>query len=122
MNLYVWAVLGKIVVIILKKVDYGTMRQHEQRAILTGEVLVEEDSTVNQSEKVIMSDKGKVSDLLIPIITLVVVTLVLMYITGYQALSGDRTLMNIFGEADEALSLFVVGIVSIARSEEHTSE
>src|SRR5690625_7008976 len=81
------------------------MRQHEQRAILTGEVLVEEDSTVNQSEKIIMSDKGKVSDLLIAIITLVVVTLVLMYITGYQVLSGDRTLMNIFGEADEALSL-----------------
>jgi len=114
MNFYVWAALGTIVVIILTKVDYGPMRQHEQRAILTGEVLVEEDSTVNQSEKVIMSDKGKVSDLLIPIITLVVVTLVLMYITGYQALSGDRTLMNIFGEADEALSLFVGGIVSIA--------
>src|SRR5690625_7855303 len=61
-----------------------------------------------------MSDKGKVSDALPILITLVVVTLVLMYITGYQALSGDRTLMNIFGEADEALSLFVGGIVSIA--------
>lgn len=54
-----------------------------------------------------MNDRGKVSELPIPIITVAIVTIVLMYITGYRSMSGDKRLMNIFGEADEALSLFM---------------
>jgi len=110
LNFYVWAALGTIVVIILTKADFGPMRKHEKLAIETGEL-----GKVDQKEEeeIIVSDRGKVRDLILPIITLVVTTLALMYITGYRALEEDRTLMNILGEADVALSLLLGGLAAI---------
>src|SRR5690625_414333 len=111
LNFYVWAALGTIVVIILTNSEFGPMKKHEQLAIETGDLGKVEQTT---DEEIVMSEHGRVRDLLIPIATLVITTLALMYLTGYNALEENRTLMNIFGEADVALSLLVGGVVSVA--------
>ncbi|GAB3805505.1 Na+/H+ antiporter NhaC family protein [Virgibacillus kimchii] len=115
MNFYVWAALGVILVIAIKQVDFGPMKQHEQRAIKTGEVLnPESNEKVDTTSKLPVSESGKISDLIIPLAVLFAAVTGIMYVNGLGALEGERTLINIFGEADVTVALLYGGIIALA--------
>ena len=112
MNYYVWAALGVVLVIALKQADFGPMKVHEDRAIQTGEVTdPDHKEKLDSDSDLPVSDIGRISELVIPIAVLFIATLGFMYWTGYQA--GERTLINIFGEADVAKSLLYGGIIGL---------
>ncbi|HLR04115.1 MAG TPA: Na+/H+ antiporter NhaC family protein [Virgibacillus sp.] len=114
MNFYVWAALGTILVIAIRQTDFGPMREHEQRALKTGDVLDPKNKEkVDESSKLPSSDAGKVSDLIIPIVVLLVATLGFIYWSGYNGAGADKSLMNIFGEADVESSLMYGGIIGL---------
>ncbi|MBU5465454.1 Na+/H+ antiporter NhaC family protein [Virgibacillus sp. MSJ-26] len=114
MNLYVWAALGVVLVIALRQVDFGPMKKHENRAIETGEVSNPENKEqIDIETKLPMSNENKISDLILPIGILFIATLVIIFITGFGAVEGDKTLMNIFGEADVNFALFCGGIIGV---------
>ncbi|HLR75757.1 MAG TPA: Na+/H+ antiporter NhaC family protein [Virgibacillus sp.] len=114
MNLYVWAALGMVVVIALRQVDFGPMKAHEKRAVQTGEVIdpKHEDHTDIESH-LPTSDKNNISDLMLPISALFIATLMAIYVDGYRAVEGEKTLINIFGEADVSFALLCGGIVGL---------
>lgn len=113
MNFYVWAALGTILVIIISGKDFGPMKKHEAYALETGNVYGGEDTIAVQEEHLRTSEFGSLKDLFIPIFILVFTTLAIMYWSGYNALDNERTLMNVLGEADVALSLFLGGFISL---------
>lgn len=55
---------------------------------------------------------GKVKDLILPIVSLIVVTLFAMFWTGYQASGKVMDIFVIFENTDVPLSLFIGGMVS----------
>ncbi|MEC5424188.1 Na+/H+ antiporter NhaC family protein [Virgibacillus sp. C22-A2] len=115
MNYYVWAALGVVLVIALRQVDFGPMKVHEQRAITTGELLNPDNKEqIDTASKLPSSASSRISDLLIPIAVLFIATIGAMYLNGLGSLDGEeRTLMNIFGNADVSEALLYGGIIGL---------
>lgn len=114
MNYYVWAALGVILVIALSQADFGAMKTHEQRAIKTGEVLdPAKKEEADETDKLPESDAGKISDLVVPIVSLFAATIFFIFWTGYHNTGGDKTLMNIFGDAVIEDALLYGGIIGL---------
>src|SRR5699024_5401584 len=57
--------------------------------------------------------KNNISDLMLPISALFIATLMAIYVDGYRAVEGEKTLINIFGEADVSFALLCGGIVGL---------
>ena len=88
------------------KVDYGPMRKHELNA-LKGDLFSGGEIETQEEEKV--SAKGKVIDLLLPIIVLIVVCVfALIYVGGY--FSG-ASFVDAFGDTDATVGLPWGGII-----------
>src|SRR5690625_7470661 len=84
MNFYVWSALGTVLIIAISQVDFGPMKVHEQRALKTGEVSNPENKKkVDTIAYLPVSDAGKISDLLVPIGTLFIGTLIAIYVSGF---------------------------------------
>ncbi|HLU20949.1 MAG TPA: Na+/H+ antiporter NhaC family protein [Bacillaceae bacterium] len=113
MNLYVWTTLIFVFVIAILNVDFGSMKKHEEQTIATG-IPYDENKTIPGEVQIDIpvSEKGRVRDLLWPIIALFIGTIGAIIWSGIQN-SDEITLMNIFGNADVALSLVIGGIISL---------
>ncbi|KMJ55690.1 sodium:proton antiporter, partial [Bacillus sp. LL01] len=61
-----------------------------------------------------VSDKGRVGDLVWPIVALVVGTVAFMIITGIQASEGAATILSTFENTDVATSLLYGGLIGFA--------
>src|SRR5699024_12005612 len=90
----------------------GPMKKHELHALQTGEVAYTKTSeTIDETN---VSLQGKITDLLTPIIVLFIATIGFIFGTGYLALdASERTMINILGEADVSLSLFIGGLIAV---------
>src|SRR5699024_2618620 len=100
MNFYAWAALGVILVLVLKRADFGPMKAHEQRAVKMGEVHNPENKDkVDETKKLPISDAGKIRDLIAPVAVLFAATIGFIYWTGYIGAGDDKSIINIFGEA-----------------------
>lgn len=112
MNFYVWAALGVVLVIIIRQRDFGPMKKHELHALQTGELSLQDTYDGAEEEKV--STLGKISDLLIPILILFIATIGMIFTTGYLAIDdGKVSMINLLGEADVSLSLFIGGLIAV---------
>lgn len=115
MNYYVWSALGMVFIIALSRMEFGPMKVHETRAIRTGEVLdPDKKERVDTTSHLPVSSMGKVRDLIIPIATLFIATVIFMYVNGRGAVEGEETFINIFGAADASESLLYGGLIGIA--------
>lgn len=113
MNFYVWTALGVILVITWSNVDFGPMRKFEQRAIQLGELGERKKNRhLNDGNMLTESKLGTVKDLLLPIIVLFMATIVTIYMNGWFAVR-DKSLINIFGEADVSFALVIGGAASL---------
>lgn len=117
MNLYVWAAIGLVFITSYRGIDFGKMREHEQRAINTGEVYdPEKDIPGELKNDLPVSEKGTVGDLIWPIIALVAGTVSAMLWTGYQAVAadgGEASLLAIFENTDVSTSLLYGGLFGL---------
>lgn len=114
MNFYVWSALGVVLIIAIRQTDFGPMKKHEQHAIKTGELQNPKAIDLVDAETGLpTSSRGKLIDLILPIITLFIVTIMYMYWNGLQNLEGKKNLINIFGSADVSEALLIGGAIAI---------
>ena len=94
------------------------MKKHEKLAVETGQLFDPKKEIPGQlKEEFPVHSHGKVFDLAGPILTLVVVTLLMMVLTGYNASVADGiavTIWSIFENTNVPFSLLIGGIVGTA--------
>ncbi|MCR2823121.1 Na+/H+ antiporter NhaC family protein [Lederbergia panacisoli] len=114
MNLYVWTTLAMVFIIAWRNIDFGRMKVHEERTIATG-IPYDPNKTVQGEikEDLPISEKGKVGDLLWPIIALFAGTLGAIIWSGLGATEGKATAMDIFGNADVSEALVIGGLIGL---------
>jgi len=98
MNFYAIFTLLMVFAVIWFKLDIGLMKAHEQRAE-QGAKKDHDNQSVDLHDEygIDESEKGKVSYLVYPIVTLIAATLFFMIYTGYQALSASDLPFSVLG-------------------------
>ena len=109
-NFYSLLTLVFIVAITLMKFDYGPMAIHEKNAIEKGDLFTSgsEHEAVEAGDS---NNKGKVCDLLIPIIFLIVICVIaLVYVGGFF---DGVSFIDAFGDTDATLGLPWGGLITL---------
>ncbi|MBM7707574.1 Na+/H+ antiporter NhaC [Chryseomicrobium aureum] len=114
MNYYVVAALAIVFFVAATDFDLFAMKSHEKRALETGQLFDPEKDVAGEiKEEFPVHNHGKVSDLVLPIVTLLVATVGAMLITGNQA-GGSWNLFTIFENTDVPKSLLIGGLAGVA--------
>ena len=93
-----------MVVMAIMKVEYGSMATHEKNAIEKGDIYTTPDRPYADATDEPLSTKGKVIDLVFPVVVLIVCCILgLVYTGGF--FSGDATFASAFSGADASLGL-----------------
>ncbi|MCI8598314.1 MAG: Na+/H+ antiporter NhaC family protein [Lachnospiraceae bacterium] len=112
-NFYAILTIIMILVICLTKLNYGPMAKFEKNAIEKGDLFTNRENVVTDDlgGNTGKALKGKVYDLIIPIIALIVCTVLAMVYTG-GGFSGTPFLSS-FGECDSAFSLVLGSFLAL---------
>ncbi len=109
-NYYSLMTLLFILLTVFMKVDYGPMAVHERNAIEKGDLFTTGEST-NHGEDIEHNDKGRMIDLILPVIVLVVVCVFgLVYVGGI--LSGV-SFIDAFADTDATVGLPWGGVITL---------
>ena len=118
-NLYSLLTLGFIISITLMKVDFGPMKIHEYNALIKGDLTTSGTVEIEKEEEV--NSHGRVIDLVLPIIVLIVAcVLSLIYNGGFFEADGEyfHDFVGAFGNTDATVGLplgaFVALIFTVA--------
>jgi len=117
MNFYALFTLLMVFAVILFKLDIGTMKQHEQAA--ENSTSIEDANQVDLQDELGIEEhqRGKVGDLVYPIISLILATLFFMVYTGNAALAEAGNAFSVLGafeNTDVGASLVYGGLVGLA--------
>ncbi len=109
-NFYSLLTLGFIIALALMKFDYGPMALHEYNAQVKGDLFT--SGTEHEAKETEQGNaKGKVIDLLIPIIVLIVISVIgLIYVGGFF---GGADFITAFGDTDATVGLPWGGIIAL---------
>lgn len=111
-NYYALLTITMMIVIILMKIDFGPMRRHELNAINNGDIFSETENEKKVSqEETVLNAKGKVIDLVIPIIVLIVCCVIGMIYSG--GFFDGANLIDAFSGCDASVGLALGSIVAI---------
>lgn len=117
MNFYVIATLAIVFFLAWTDYDLFEMKRHERLAAETGQLYnPEKDIPGELKEEFPSHSHGRVRDLVAPILTLVVITLVAMVGTGYAASVSEGvpiSIWSIFENTDVPLSLLTGGLTGV---------
>ena len=107
-NFYALLTILMMVVLVVRRIDYGPMRKHELNAIAgdlftTGQEKFTDDDAVNQN--------GRVADLIIPVLVLIAACIMGMVYTG-GFFSGEG-FVTAFANADASVGLDIGGIIAV---------
>ncbi len=102
-NLYSLLTIAMIIFITYLGIEYGPMRRHEENAILHGDVYTTPDRPYEGRDGEVAAGKGKVIDLVLPVIILIVLCILGMLYTG-GILEGEN-FINAFANTDAPLGL-----------------
>jgi Na+/H+ antiporter NhaC len=114
MNLYAILTIFMVFWLVLRKNgDYGPMAVAQRRADEKG--IVESASTVGNDEldTLVVSDNGKIIDLVLPVVGLIIICiLTMLYYGGYWG-EEPMSLFDAFGDTDAAAALALGGIITL---------
>ena len=98
--------------------NFGPMRKHERRAVEEGEVVDTSHGFVpgEANRNLPTREDGKVRDLVLPVATLIGVTLILALWIGISNTDGAITPMQILANTDVIISLFYGGLAACVLS------
>lgn len=102
-NLYSLLTMGMIVFITLMGIEFGPMRKHEENAILEGDLYTTPDRPYEGQDGEVPVGKGKVIDLVLPVLILIFLCILGMVYTG-GILEGEN-IINAFANCDASLGL-----------------
>lgn len=114
-NYYAWLALLMVIIISTTKLEFGPMARLEKRAIETGELQGESDLPVPGDDFALAksSDKGSPWDLILPILSLIVFTVISMLYTGGFFKGENTSVMKAFGDTNAAISLVYGGFLTL---------
>ena len=103
-NYYALLTIFMMVVMAIMKVEYGPMATHEKNAIEKGDIYTTPDRPYADADNTPVSSKGKVIDLVFPIVLLIVMCVIgLVYTGGF--FSGECGFAESFSNSDASLGL-----------------
>ena len=109
-NFYSLLTFVFIISITLMKFDYGPMKLHELNAIEKGDLFTSGEISNEQYEQI--STRGKVIDLILPVVVLIVICIVaLLYVGGMW--SDGLNFIDAFGNTDATVGLPWGGIIAL---------
>lgn len=105
-NFYAWLAIAMVGLIIFSKLEFGPMAKAEKRALTTGQVyeVGKTGASDDDYKSMVISSKGKASDLVVPVIVLFAASIFFMIYTGGY-FDGGLTIGEAFYETDAATSL-----------------
>ncbi len=103
-NFYALLTILMMIVMVVMKKDYGPMKQHEDNA-LKGDIYTTEDRPYENAASDFVNPKGKVMDLVIPIISLIVCCVIGMLYTG--GFFSGTDFITAFSNCDASLGLAI---------------
>ena len=102
-NFYSLLTLVFIVALVLMKFDFGPMKQHEKNAIEHGDLYTTGDRVDKEMATEPYSEKGRVMDLVLPIIVLIVFSVIgLIYVGGFW---DGASFIDAFADTDAYVGL-----------------
>lgn len=124
MNFYAIFALLMVFAVAWFQLDIGPMREHEIRASqghgfdnVKDTSIDEEAHELNEELDIRESENGRVSDLILPIVTLIIATIASMIYTGGQTLAADGkpfSVLGAFENTNVGASLIYGGLVGLA--------
>ena len=109
-NFYSLLTIVMILVIALLKFDYGPMKRHELNA-LNGDIFTEGDRNEGDGEEAAYNAKGRVLDLLLPVVFLIAACIVGMVYTG--GLFDGENFVDAFANCDASVGLALGSAVAV---------
>ena len=106
-NFYALLAIIMVFVVAVTNLEFGPMASAEKRALQKGELFAEESKEEIPGQDITdlsISERGRVSDLLLPIITLIAVTIIAMLYTGGYFDNGI-SFRDAIGDSDVATAL-----------------
>ncbi len=101
-NFYALLTIVMMVGLVVMKVDFGLMKKHEDNA-RKGDIYTTGDRPYERAVEGEVSAKGKVKDLVIPIVVLIVCCIIAMLYTG--GFFGGKSFVDAFSGCDASISL-----------------
>ena len=114
-NFYALLTLAMMVMMIILKVDFGKMRIHEMNA-LNGDIFTTAARPYADADDESAGAKGKVIDLVMPIVALIVSCVLTMVYTGgfFDASSGSyMNFIDAFGNSDASVGLVLGSFIAL---------
>ena len=111
-NLYALFTIFLLLLLTITGKDYGKMKKYEKKALEGEDISVSKEANSEHLSKVRQGQKGRVFDLVIPIVVLVIVSLFFMLYTG-GIFDGASTIMDAFGNCDSGVSLCIGALAAI---------
>ena len=114
-NFYALLTLAMVVMMILLKVDFGKMRLHEVNAI-NGDLYTTAERPYADSADDAGNPRGRVIDLVLPIVTLIVsCVLTMVYTGGFFDADSDSYLnfIDAFGNSDASVGLVLGSVLAL---------
>ncbi len=110
-NYYSLMTLAFVVLTIVFKIDFGPMAIHERNAIEKGDLFTTGESTNRMEEKLEENDKGKVIDLVIPVVVLIAICVFALVYNG--GILDGTGFIDAFGNTDATVGLPWGGLIAL---------
>ncbi|HEX2177354.1 MAG TPA: Na+/H+ antiporter NhaC family protein [Nocardioidaceae bacterium] len=113
-NFYAITALLFVFAVAVFGLNFGPMRRHEERAVREGALWDESRGTVpgEASRKLQQREDGRVAELVVPVFTLIGVTIAIALWIGITGTDGSLTAMQVLANTDVILALFYGGLAA----------
>ena len=110
-NYYALLTIAMMLMLVIMKADYGPMYTHEYNAVEKGDIYTTKDRPYKDTTEEAATSKGRVLDMMIPIITLIACCIVGMIYTG-GFFSGE-SFVDAFANCDASVGLVLGSSVAL---------
>ncbi len=109
-NLYALGTLVMMVVLIVTQLDYGPMKRHEDNA-RNGDLFTTPERPFQDADSEVPSSKGKVLDLVLPVVVLIVSCIIGIVYTG--GFFEGTSFIQAFADSDSATGLVYGSLITV---------
>ena len=111
-NYYALLTLLMVFVVAYLNLDFGPMKLHEENAVLHDDLYTTPDRPYEGANDAPVSSKGKVYDLIIPVVILISLCIVGMIYTG-GFFSGEAGIVDAFANSDASYGLMLGSMIAL---------
>ncbi len=110
-NFYSLLTIFTIIFIISLGIDFGAMKKHEYNAVYNNDIYTTDARPYADDDETAVSTRGRVVDLILPIIVLIACCIIGMLYTG--GMFSGETFINAFANCDASLGLAMGSVVAL---------